>query len=181
MELTWKTIATKDGDITIPEHIEMTLKDGQTVGLQKITVTRVIETIQRDLGLDNAIYLHAAGSPDGLLWYVTLIHPREKLLIVPPAALITNMKYPGAGSMMQKVFEQIARRDSLNLMVSIAPKSDTWYQPQVQQTLSAEGYYLAPPGQTRQYWVHKLSYKGNGIPQMWIPHESMKPPLQMWD
>ncbi len=127
------------------------------------------------------IYLHAAGSPDGLLWYVTLIHPREKLLIVPPAALITNRKYPGAGSMMQKVFEQIARRDSLNLMVSIAPKSDTWYQPQVQQTLSAEWYYLAPPGSTRQYWVHKLSYKGDGIPQMGIPHESMKPPLQMWD
>lgn len=181
MNFTWKTTSTREGDITVPENIELTLRDWQTVALQKKIVTRVTETIQRDLGLDNAIYLHAAESTDWLLSYFTFIHPREKLLIIPPGALVTNRKYPGAGWLMQRLFEQIAQRDWLKLMASIAPKEIGWYQPQVQQTLSAEGYYLAPPGTERQYWVHKISYKNDGIPQMWIPHEAMKPPLQMWD
>lgn len=95
MHISWKTSDTPDGTIELPAQVEVTLSNNKSIIFTKDTVTRCIEFLRKDFKHQDAIYVFAMESQDGILGFHIFLNPAKKQILVPPSALRTAKTHPG--------------------------------------------------------------------------------------
>ena len=178
MNINWRKSESIDGGFHIPKTVKLIFQN-TSIELSQKDTNRATEFIRQELWHHDEILSFKMESDDMQVGFTIMINPAKRKIYIPPWALVTNrVQYPGTGSMMQNIFEQIAARNGYDLIVCIAADNVWLFNSRVQDILNQEGYHLAPPPThsdpyAKQFGIHQSTYDGNWFPELNIPHNDM--------